>query len=112
QGGFGFVANSRVIGWDCPYWLMVIIWAGVFLRNFKSRQIRLKDLLLVTSCVAVACALINLRMVLPIAVALNLSSALLILLFFFLAGRALSSLKTEVIDKSSESTAQYSKKSD
>jgi hypothetical protein len=76
--GFNIHLSTDAISWTCPYWLMVVVWGAVFFRGRSSLRFSLADLFLLTAVVALVWATIRLEIALPIAILLNLATALLL----------------------------------
>ena len=82
--------SPETIGWHCPYFLMIAVWAFTFYR-FRNPEPKwsLSALVGITSLIAVVLALIQLRMQLICVVAMNVATLLLGFAFVFEAARKL-----------------------
>ena len=67
--GFSVSLNARTIGWNCPYFLMGLVWLLAYLG--AGGHTKTVHLFVVSGVCAQACASIVYRMALPIAVAMN-----------------------------------------
>lgn len=79
EGGLLFVASTRTIGWDLPYWFLALVWLGVLARYFEGWRFRSSDLIYSMTFAAVVTACFQSRCVLPLIVVLNLVTALICL---------------------------------
>ncbi|TWT85805.1 hypothetical protein Pla123a_06120 [Posidoniimonas polymericola] len=78
--GFGMALTPETFCWNCPYWLMATAWLAVHAKIAGGLRARSGDLLILTGFVAVALALIQLRIALVMTLLLNLSTLALLAL--------------------------------
>lgn len=72
--------SPTIIGWDCPYWLMTLLWTFVAVRNFRAWQFSVGDLVYFTTITALLVSSIHYHFALPWVVLLNLATVALCVL--------------------------------
>jgi hypothetical protein len=83
--GFSIHLSSLTVGWDCPYWLMIVIWTAMFVKTRTQFRFRILDLFLATTVIAVVITLIRIRQALWLTVFLNVSTVALLCYLAFSA---------------------------
>jgi len=78
--GLNIHLGLDTIGWDCPYWLMIILWSAVFFKSRSRNQYCLRDIFLSVTVLAIVLTLIRLKLALLLVVLLNISTVLLLVL--------------------------------
>lgn len=70
--------SMNTIGWDCPYWLMTLLWLGVATKYWTAWQYRSLDVLYFMTVVAIVIACFQSHFTLPLVVFCNLTTAMLL----------------------------------
>lgn len=80
--GFAIRMSSQTFGWDCPYWLMALLWTAMYWKTRMSSRFRFRfrllDLFIATTVIAVAIALIRMKSALIVTAFLNTATLLLL----------------------------------
>ena len=84
--GFTLSLNPQTIGWNLPYWVMLALWASVYLKT-RPAKFSLRDLFLVVTVFAVVLAATFARFGLLIVVPMNLLTVALVLFLVIQAAR-------------------------
>lgn len=98
--GLTLNVSASTFAWTCPYWLICIVWATVWLRSSPNLQVRLIDLFAAMTWIAVLLMLINCRLALLAVVPLNLATAI------FLAAIAVQMIAARLRQKPTSITSK------
>ena len=104
--GFNVHIGIGTIGWDCPYLLMIGVWGFAYMK-IRPRHLTTIDLLWMTAVIAVACAVISMRVALLCTVPLNLATLCMIIYGLARAGRLLSNSLSSSPQSSSSRTMAF-----
>lgn len=85
--GFSLYVSASSLGWNCPYWMMAVIWTALFLKTRTRNQFQTRDMLWATMFFAFVITAIRLRITLLPIVWLNLSTMILLLIAIVSAAR-------------------------